>query len=28
VPRAEWEETMNKARAMFHAVKLAESGSF
>jgi anthranilate synthase component I len=26
VPRLEWEETMNKARAMFHAVKLAESG--
>jgi anthranilate synthase component I len=26
VPRSEWEETMNKARAMFHAVKLAESG--
>jgi len=22
----EWDETMNKARAMFHAVKLAESG--
>jgi anthranilate synthase component 1 len=27
VPRSEWEETMNKARAMFHAVKLAESGN-
>jgi len=26
VPRSEWEETMNKARAMFHAVKLAEEG--
>jgi len=26
VPRMEWDETMNKARAMFHAVKLAESG--
>lgn len=26
VPRLEWEETLNKARAMFHAVKLAESG--
>jgi len=26
VPQSEWEETMNKARAMFHAVKLAESG--
>jgi anthranilate synthase component 1 len=26
VPSSEWEETMNKARAMFHAVKLAESG--
>ncbi|MES2625474.1 MAG: anthranilate synthase component I [Pseudomonadota bacterium] len=26
VPKLEWEETMNKARAMFHAVKLAESG--
>ncbi|HWK54544.1 MAG TPA: anthranilate synthase component I [Hyphomicrobiales bacterium] len=26
VPRLEWDETMNKARAMFHAVKLAESG--
>lgn len=26
IPRAEWEETLNKARAMFHAVKLAESG--
>jgi anthranilate synthase component 1 len=26
VPTLEWEETMNKARAMFHAVKLAESG--
>ncbi len=26
VPRSEWEETLNKARAMFHAVKLAESG--
>lgn len=26
VPRSEWDETMNKARAMFHAVKLAESG--
>jgi len=25
-PRSEWEETLNKARAMFHAVKLAESG--
>jgi anthranilate synthase component 1 len=27
VPRSEWDETMNKARAMFHAVKLAESGN-
>ncbi|MES2605596.1 MAG: anthranilate synthase component I [Pseudomonadota bacterium] len=26
IPRSEWEETLNKARAMFHAVKLAESG--
>jgi anthranilate synthase component 1 len=26
VPSSEWEETLNKARAMFHAVKLAESG--
>lgn len=26
VPHLEWEETMNKARAMFYAVKLAESG--
>lgn len=26
VPTSEWEETKNKARAMFHAVKLAESG--
>ncbi len=26
VPRSEWEETLNKARALFHAVKLAESG--
>jgi anthranilate synthase component 1 len=26
VPASEWDETMNKARAMFHAVKLAESG--
>jgi anthranilate synthase component 1 len=26
VPRSEWEETLNKARAMFYAVKLAESG--
>lgn len=26
VPRMEWEETLNKARAMFYAVKLAESG--
>jgi len=26
VPRSEWEETLNKARAMFHAVKLAGSG--
>ncbi|MGV3593435.1 MAG: anthranilate synthase component I [Gammaproteobacteria bacterium] len=26
VPTSEWEETLNKARAMFHAVKLAESG--
>lgn len=26
VPQSEWEETLNKARAMFHAVKLAESG--
>ncbi|MGA0805863.1 MAG: anthranilate synthase component I [Pseudohongiellaceae bacterium] len=26
VPSSEWDETMNKARAMFHAVKLAESG--
>jgi anthranilate synthase component 1 len=26
VPRSEWEETLNKARAMFLAVKLAESG--
>ncbi len=26
VPRLEWEETLNKARAMFYAVKLAESG--
>lgn len=26
VPASEWDETMNKARAMFYAVKLAESG--
>jgi len=26
VPELEWKETMNKARAMFHAVKLAEEG--
>ena len=26
VPALEWKETMNKARAMFHAVKLAEDG--
>jgi anthranilate synthase component I len=26
VPRSEWDETLNKARAMFLAVKLAESG--
>ncbi|MDG2176049.1 MAG: anthranilate synthase component I [Gammaproteobacteria bacterium] len=26
VPELEWQETMNKARAMFHAVKLAEDG--
>jgi len=26
IPRSEWEETLNKARAMFHAVKLAGSG--
>ncbi len=26
VPGAEWEETMNKARALIHAVKLAEAG--
>ncbi|MDR0780044.1 MAG: anthranilate synthase component I [Pseudomonadales bacterium] len=26
VPRSEWDETLNKARALFHAVKLAESG--
>jgi len=26
VPALEWKETMNKARAMFHAVKLAEEG--
>lgn len=26
VPRLEWEETMNKARALFHAVKLAQEG--
>lgn len=26
VPESEWQETMNKARAMFHAVKLAEEG--
>lgn len=26
VPSLEWKETMNKARAMFHAVKLAEDG--
>jgi anthranilate synthase component 1 len=26
VPDLEWKETMNKARAMFHAVKLAEEG--
>ena len=26
VPELEWKETMNKARAMFHAVKLAEDG--
>jgi len=26
VPVMEWKETMNKARAMFHAVKLAEEG--
>jgi len=26
VPEMEWKETMNKARAMFHAVKLAEEG--
>ena len=26
VPRKEWEETMNKARAIFRAVTMAESG--
>ena len=26
VPEMEWQETMNKDRAMFHAVKLAEDG--
>ncbi len=26
VPELEWKETMNKARAMFNAVKLAEDG--
>ena len=26
VPALEWKETMNKARALFHAVKLAEEG--
>lgn len=26
VPALEWKETMNKARAMFHAVKLAQEG--
>jgi anthranilate synthase component 1 len=26
VPSLEWQETMNKARAMFHAVRLAEDG--
>lgn len=26
VPRTEWEETMSKAQALFHAVKLAEEG--
>jgi len=25
-PRLEWKETMNKARALFSAVKLAEEG--
>ena len=25
-PQMEWEETMNKARAVFHAVALAEAG--
>ncbi len=25
-PQAEWDETMNKARAMFRAVELAEAG--
>jgi anthranilate synthase component 1 len=26
VPRLEWEETINKARAIFRAVELAEKG--
>ncbi|MDT8399469.1 MAG: anthranilate synthase component I [Pseudomonadales bacterium] len=26
MPRSEWEETMNKARALFYAVKLAQEG--
>ena len=26
VPRLEWKETMNKARALFKAVAMAESG--
>jgi len=26
VPATEWEETMNKARAMFRAVSMAEAG--
>jgi len=26
VPSLEWKETMNKARALFQAVKLAEEG--
>jgi anthranilate synthase component 1 len=26
VPQLEWEETLNKARAMFRAVEMAERG--
>jgi len=26
VPRSEWEETMNKARAIFRAVDMAQRG--